>query len=173
MDQIEFIFQTNEYDVEKLMPQVRWALEKRMKLKWEKLSPVVAKRMEKATNSPSRGGLFRKKKQEEEPVDKFEQAAKEFLSGQEEYLKEKAVEICFSDEEMIIVAGALEDLDQDAIEFDDIELILETPDTYLIIYDQGRGVLIQKKDITLGTVEEFRHFVSTKIRPVVSMPEEE
>jgi len=48
---------------------------------------------------------------------------------------------------------------------------MEGDSFFLVIY-QGRGVILQKKDLTLGSVDEFRTFVSEQIGPVISLEEE-
>lgn len=157
MEQIEFIFQSSTFDVEKLVPQVSRALEKRLQLNQQQMLPKLFQRSSDA----------KKKKLS----DRCEKAAREFLEGHVEGLKEKEVQICFSDEEMITVMGALEDLDQDAVSFDAIQFVMETDDIFFVIY-QSRGVVLQKKDLTLGSVDEFRAFASEQIRPVISLMEE-
>ena len=52
-------------------------------------------------------------------TEKFDKAAKEFLDGHKENLGEEEHQVCFSDEEMIIVTGAIEDLDQEAVTYGD------------------------------------------------------
>lgn len=157
MEQIEFIFQSSAFDVEALVPQVSRALEKRLQLNQQQMLPKLFQRSSDA----------KKKKME----DRCDKAAREFLEGHAEGLKEKEVQICFSDEEMITVMGALEDLDQDAVSFDAIQFVMETDDIFFVIY-QSRGVVLQKKDLTLGSVDEFRAFASEQIRPVISLIEE-
>lgn len=152
MEEIEFIFQCSAFDMEALLPDVSRALEKRMQLRQQSLPK-----------------LFRRAGKKKD--DRYEQAAREFLEGHAEDIKEKQLQICFSGEEMITVKGALEDLDQDAVTFDAIEFVMESDDFFLVIY-QGRGVILQKKDLTLGSVDAFRTFVSEQIRPVLSLSEE-
>lgn len=157
MEEIEFIFQSSAIDVEKLMPQISRALEKRLELNQQQMLPKLF----------WRSGDGRKKKLSE----RCDKAAREFLEGHAEGLQEKAVQICFSGEEMITVMGALEDLDQDAVAFDAVQFVMETDDIFFVIY-QGRGVVLQKKDLTLGSVDEFRAFASERIKPVISLIEE-
>ncbi len=157
MEQIEFIFQSSTFDVERFVPQVSRALEKRLQLNQQQMLPKLFQR----------SGDAKKKKL----CDRCDKAAREFLEGHVEGLKEKEVQICFSDEEMIMVKGALEDLDQDAVSFDAIQYIMETDDIFFVIY-QGHGAMLQKKDLTLGSVDEFRTFASERIRPVISLSEE-
>lgn len=157
MEQIEFIFQSSTFDVETLVPQISRALEKRLQLNRQQMLPKLFQR----------SGDGKKKKQS----DRCDKAAREFLEGHAEGLKEKEVQVCFSTEEMITVMGALEDLDQDAVSFDAIEFVMETGDIFFVIY-RGRGVVLQKKDLTLGSVDEFRAFASERIRPVISLSQE-
>lgn len=105
--------------------------------------------------------------------EKFDNAAREFLTGHKESLKNSKVQICFSGEEMITVMGELDDLDQDAVSFEQIEYVMETADIFFVIY-QGRGVVLQKKDLDqeLGTLDEFRTFVNQNIKKIVDLTEE-
>lgn len=162
MDEIEFIFQTTAFDVETLVPQISRALEKRLQMHQQQMLPKLFQR----------SGDGKKKKKEKES--RYDKAAREFLEGHAESLKEKEVQVCFSGEEMITVMGALEDLDQDAVTFDAIELVMETEDVFFVVY-QGRGIVLQKKDLdlTMGTLDEFRDFVNRNIKPIISLIEEE
>lgn len=96
-------------------------------------------------------------------AEKFDKAAKEFLDGHKENLDEVENQICFSDEEMIIVTGALEDLEQEAVPYDEVEFAMETEDIFLLVHN-GRGVMLQKKDISLGTTEEFRDHLTAHVK---------
>lgn len=96
-------------------------------------------------------------------TEKFDKAAKEFLEGHKENLDGVENQVCFSDEEMIIVTGAIEDLEQEAITYDEVEFAMETEDIFLLVHG-GRGVMLQKKDISLGTVEEFRDYLATHVK---------
>lgn len=156
MDEIGFIFQTSAFDVETLVPQVSRGLEKRMQVRQQALPKLF-----------QRSGSAKKKKKD----DRYDKAAREFLKGHAEDIKAQELQFCFSDEEMIMVKGALEDLDQDAVTFDAVEFVMEGDSFFLVIY-QGRGVILQKKDLTLGSVDEFRTFVSEQIGPVISLEEE-
>lgn len=158
MEEIEFIFQSSAFDVDAFLPQISRALEKRMQLRQQQVLPRLFRR---ANNG-------KKKKKD----DRYDKAAREFLEAHAEDVREQKLQICFSDEEMIMVKGALEDLDQDAVSFDGIEFVMESDDMFLVIY-QGRGVILQKKDLSLGNVDEFRNFVSERIKPVISLSEEE
>lgn len=96
-------------------------------------------------------------------TEKFDKAAKEFLDGHKENLDEVENQVCFSDEEMIIVTGALEDLEQEAVSYDEVEFAMETEDIFLLVHG-GHGVMLQKKDITLGTAEEFREHLAANVK---------
>lgn len=96
-------------------------------------------------------------------TEKFDKAAKEFLDGHKENLGEEEHQVCFSDEEMIIVTGAIEDLDQEAVTYDEVEFAMETEDIFLLVHG-GHGVMLQKKDITLGSVEEFRDYLAAHVK---------
>lgn len=155
MDEIEFIFQVSELDIEALIPQVGAALEKRLQSRQE----ILPKLFRKAANKKTADG-------------RFEKAAREFLEGHAESIQEQDVQICFSGEEMITVMGDLEDLDQEAVAFDQVEYFMETKDIFFVIY-QGRGVVLQKKDLDpeMGTLEEFRAFVNRNIKPITLIEE--
>ena len=105
--------------------------------------------------------------------EKFDNAAREFLTGHKESLKNNKVQICFSGEEMITVMGELDELDQDAVSFDQIEYVMETEDIFFAIY-QGRGIVLQKKDLDqeLGTLDEFRVFVNKNVKKIIDLTEE-
>ena len=92
-------------------------------------------------------------------TEKFDDAAKEFLDEHKGVVDDKERQICFSDEELVVVTGALEDLEQEAISYDDVEFAMETEDIFLLVHG-GRGILLQKKDITLGSVDEFRDYLA-------------
>ena len=96
-------------------------------------------------------------------TDKFDKAAQEFLDEHKGVGDEEERQICFSDEEIIIVTGALEDLEQEAIPYEDVEFAMETEDIFLLVHG-GRGVLLQKADLTLGTVEEFRDYINAHVK---------
>lgn len=155
MDEIEFIFQVSEFDVETLIPQISKALEKRLQARQEMLPKLFRKVASKKTDS------------------RYDKAAREFLEGHAESLQENDVQVCFSGEEMITVMGDLDELDQDAVTFDQIEFVMEMQDIFFVIY-QGRGVVLQKKDLDeeLGTLDEFREFVNENIKPIISLIEE-
>lgn len=108
-------------------------------------------------------GIKRLIPQRKPDTGKFDKAAKEFLDGHKENLGEEEHQVCFSDEEMIIVTGAIEDLDQDAVTYDEVEFAMETEDIFLLVHS-GRGVMLQKKDITLGTVDEFRDYIAAHVK---------
>lgn len=104
--------------------------------------------------------------------ERYDKAAREFLDGHKENLGDQELQVCFSDEEMVIVTGAVEDLDQEAVAYDAIEFGMETEDIFLFVHG-GRGVMLQKKDITLGSVEEFREFAMKHVRSFTPyVPEE-
>lgn len=96
-------------------------------------------------------------------TDKFDKAAQDFLDEHKDIADGKERQVCFSDEEMIVVTGALEELDQEAIPYEDVEFAMETEDIFLLVHG-GRGVLLQKKDISLGAVEEFRAYLNTHVK---------
>ncbi len=96
-------------------------------------------------------------------TDKFDSAAKEFLDEHKGVVEEKERQVCFSDEELVIVTGALEDLEQEAVDYDDVEFAMETEDIFLLVHS-GHGILLQKKDITLGSVEEFRDYLAAHVK---------
>ena len=96
-------------------------------------------------------------------TDKFDKAAQEFLDEHKGILDDKERQVCFSDEEIIVVTGALEDLEQEAIPYEDVEFAMETEDIFLLVHG-GRGVLLQKADLTLGTVEEFRDYINAHVK---------
>lgn len=104
--------------------------------------------------------------------ERYNKAAKEFLDGHKENLGDKEHQICFSDEEMIIVTGAVEELDQEAVTYGEVDFSMETEDIFLLVHG-GHGVMLQKKDITLGTVEEFRAFLASHIRSFTPYEPEE
>ncbi len=96
-------------------------------------------------------------------TEKYDKAAQDFLDEHKGVLDGKERQVCFSDEEMIVVTGALEDLDQEAIPYEDVEFAMETEDIFLLVHG-GRGVLLQKKDFTLGTTEEFREYLKAHLK---------
>ena len=156
MDQIEFIFQTTPFDIEALVPQISAALERRLRIHQDLLPKLFRKAANKKTSD-----------------NRYEKAAREFLEGHAESLEEQDVQVCFSTEEMITVMGDLDELDQDAVTFDKIEFVMETMDTFFVIFE-GRGVILQKKDLDeeMGTLDEFRAFVNANIKPIISLIEE-
>ena len=99
-------------------------------------------------------------------TEKYDKAAKEFLDGHKENLYGAENQVCFSDEEMIIVTGALEDLEQEAVTYDDVEFAIETEDIFLLVHG-GHGVMLQKGDITLGTAEEFRDYLAAHVKSFI------
>lgn len=105
--------------------------------------------------------------------EKFNKAAQEFLDSREESVQGQKVQVCFSGEEMITVMGELDELDQEAVAFDQIEMVLETKDVFLVIYDR-RGVILQKKELDpdMGSAEDFRDFIKAHIKTFVPVPEE-
>lgn len=105
-------------------------------------------------------------------TEKYDKAAQDFLDEHKGVLDGKERQVCFSDEEMIVVTGALEDLDQEAIPYDDVEFAMETEDIFLLVHG-GRGVLLQKKDFTLGTTEEFRDYLKAHLKSFTPYEPEE
>lgn len=108
------------------------------------------------------GGKQKKAKQFKDKT-KFVNAAVEFLDEQVKHTAEKKVQIAFFEEEMVTINGELEELDQDAVAYGDMECALEGPDMFLLTYN-NRGVLLQKKDLTMGSVEEFRAFMLRSVK---------
>lgn len=104
--------------------------------------------------------------------DKYDKAAQDFLDSRDESVQGKNVQVCFSGEEMITVMGELDDLDQEAVAFDQIEMILETRDVFLVIYDR-RGVVLQKSELDpeMGSVDEFRDFIKAHVKTFAFVPE--
>ena len=94
--------------------------------------------------------------------ERFDNAAREFLDSHKESREGKELQICFSDEEMVIVTGAVEDLDQEAVAYDEIQFAMECEDIFLLVHGT-RGVMLQKKEITLGGVDEFRDFLTKHV----------
>lgn len=109
--------------------------------------------------------LLRGGKQKEQPKNraKFDSAAREFLDGQEESTKDKKLQIAFFDEEMVIITGEVEDLEQEAIPYSDVEVALETKDVFLLTHS-GRGVLLQKQNLSFGELDEFRAFIGGHVK---------
>ncbi len=158
MDEIQFIFQVSELDEQILVPQIKAAMQLRMKLQQESLPKLLRKAAEKRTTPEA-----------------CEAAAREFIKGHVESLKEQGnVQICFSDEEMITVMGDLEDLDQEAITYDEMGSVYETEDIFFVLYHQNRGMPLQKKDLDLemGSVDEFRAFLQQKGRRIINVTAE-
>lgn len=108
------------------------------------------------------GGKQKKAKQLKDKS-KFVNAAAEFLDEQVKHTGEKKVQIAFFEEEMVTITGELDELDQDAVAYSDMECALEGPDMFLLTYN-NRGVLLQKKDLTMGSVEEFRAFLLRSVK---------
>lgn len=156
MDEIEFIFQVSEFDEEALLPQITAALERRVQINQEALPKLLRKAVNRKMTEK-----------------RFEDAARDFLKEHSNGLKEKDAQIFFSDEEMFTVMGALEDLNQEAVALSDIQMIMETQDTFFVIYS-GHGMLLQKKDLDeeMGTVDEFRQFVNDNICRIIDLREE-
>lgn len=105
-------------------------------------------------------------------LERYDKAAKEFLEGHKENIGKEEHQVCFSDEEMIVVTGAVEDLDQEAVTYGEIDFGMETEDIFLLVHG-GRGVMLQKKDITLGTVDEFRDYIAAHIKSFTPYEPEE
>lgn len=118
--------------------------------------------------------LLRGGKQKDKPKDKakFDNAAKEFLEAQAESIKDKKLQVAFFDEEIVMISGELEELDQETVAYSDVEVALETKDVFLLTHN-GRGVLLQKKDIIFGELNEFREFLAEKTRAFEMLNEEE
>lgn len=106
-----------------------------------------------------------KQKKMRKPVDrsKYDNAASEFLDEQVKHTQDKKIQIAFFEEEMVTITGELEELDQDAVPYSDVECALEGADMFLLTYN-NRGVLLQKKDLTMGSVDEFREFISGRVK---------
>lgn len=103
---------------------------------------------------------IRKPNQAPKDRTKFDNAAREFLDGQAENTKDKNLQIAFFEEELAIITGELEDLEQEAVSYADVEVTVETKDAFLMTHN-GRGILLQKKDITVGDVDDFRDFIKS------------
>lgn len=116
-------------------------------------------------NKILRGGII---KEEIKDKTKFDQAAREFLDEQVKRSLEAKTQIVFFDDEMVTITGELEELDQDPVEYAEVEFSMETEDMFLVTFG-NRGVMLQKKDLTMGSVEEFREFLRQHVKVFVPM----
>lgn len=201
-----FIFQISAYDPDRLLPQVRKALEKSTELLSRKRFPrmwkftdacngmVVGRKKSRLRTrilsglclalgiflfvpglmEPQSllapliagalaigigiGGLWRSRKRKHRK-DPFDQPARALLAGKDAIAAEAGFSAAFSEEGMALSAPNADAL---CIPYSEFECAVETEDLLLFVYG-GRVTLLQKADLTAGTIDAFRAFISGKI----------
>lgn len=88
----------------------------------------------------------------------FEKKAKKLLESNNASMKNQKLRLVFSETELAL-SGAGEDK---RISYDSIECVLKTADLFGLIYD-NQLVLLQKKELLLGTTEEFEKRLEEKV----------
>lgn len=103
------------------------------------------------------GGLWSHWKKRKDP---FENAARVLLEGKDALPADSGLEVSFSEQGMMLPrkqkGGGL-------VPYGAFVTAVETADLYLLVYDE-RVTALQKKDLTGGTVEEFRAFLSERVK---------
>ena len=92
----------------------------------------------------------------------FEKPAAQILDKLYALPREITIRIAFTDSEMLmenITAGTLQS--QDAIPYTEIETAFEAEDIYLLTY-AGKGMVLPKRCMTVGTAVHFRDWLSSK-----------
>ena len=100
----------------------------------------------------------------------FDQAARLLLEGKQAQSEMEQGKVCFSPEGMTLYWG---EEAQRFIPYASFEMVLETEDLLLPVYDDAVSVL-QKKDLCEGTIEELRALLSGAVHylPVEGSPGE-
>lgn len=103
------------------------------------------------------GGLWRSRKHRKNPFDK---SAGILLSRLQTLPEDQTLQVIFSREGMALAESAQT---VQTFPWEQFECAVETEDTYLFIYE-GKVTLLQKKDLTEGTLDEFRALLSANIQ---------
>lgn len=104
------------------------------------------------------GGLWRSRKRKHRK-DPFDQPARALLAGKDAIAAEAGFSAAFSEEGMALSAPNADAL---CIPYSEFECAVETEDLLLFVYG-GRVTLLQKADLTTGTIDAFRAFISGKV----------
>lgn len=108
------------------------------------------------------GGLWGSRSHRKNPFDK---SAGILLSGLQSLPEGQMLQVGFSPQGMTIADS---DRKAQTIPWEQFECAVETADTYLFVH--GKQVtLLQKKDLTEGTQEEFRALLAAQVRNGVSL----
>lgn len=206
MPNANYIFQISAYDPDRLLPQVRKALEKRTEFLSRKRFPrmwkftdacngmVVGRKKSRLRTrilsglclalgiflfvpglmEPQSllapliagalaigigiGGLWRSRKRKHRK-DPFDQPARVLLAGKDAITAEAGFSVTFSEEGMALSAPNADAL---YIPYSEFECAVETEDLLLFVYG-CRVTLLQKADLTTGTIDAFRAFISGKV----------
>ncbi len=102
------------------------------------------------------GGLWRGRKNRKNPFDK---SAAILLSRLKSLPEGEEIQVAFSADGMTMGAS---DQSTRTIPWDQFTCAVETPDTILLVYEH-QVLLLQKKDLTLGTQQNFRMLLSSCI----------
>lgn len=89
--------------------------------------------------------------------------AKEMLSGRRAVDWSKVtVTICFDETGMIVSSG----VKQEVVPYEKMTGIFNTENLWLLVYDNEKGLLLQKKDLISGDIEEFLPYLHHRITEI-------
>lgn len=102
------------------------------------------------------GGLWRSRKHKKS---RFDRPAKILLEGKRAVSSDPPAVVSFSESGVTLPAGQE---GGEPIPYGSFERVIETPDGVLLVFDT-RAAVLQKRDLTSGTWEEFREFLMEKV----------
>lgn len=149
MNATDFTFRLTAYDIDRFLPQVRKALEKRSELLSRKRFPAVWKITDKLGTSSHPG------KRKSNSLDR---SARALLNGKDTLSEEQAMEISFFETAMILPGGG----DDDCVLYEDFQCVIETADLFLLVFGT-RAAVLQKRDLITGGLDAFRAFIAGNV----------
>ncbi|WP_054740163.1 YcxB family protein [Cellulosilyticum ruminicola] len=149
IDAQKYTFYIIPIDIDELLEQISFALEKRMELISRERFSQIWTYTDKLNTKGNASETFLKKRNNNK--NKFIKSAKQLLQVQEEVIV---------DENQI----ELKTLNNsNVIQYQDFEYIIETEDAFLLTY-QGYVTILQKKDLHENEVQDFCDFISSKVK---------
>ena len=108
-------------------------------------------------------GLWRGRKSRK---NRFDRSAQLLLSGKEALDPEENIEISFFETAMMLPGGG----EDDCVLYEDFQCTVETADLFVVVFGT-RALILQKRDLTTGTTDAFRAFLSEKIKQYTILSE--
>ncbi len=107
-------------------------------------------------------GLWQSRKQKKNP---FDNSARLLLSGKDSISRAHSLTMSFSDTGMTLPADTGSTV---FVPYSDFECAIETTDTFLFVYGE-RITLLQKQDLTQGSLSDFSSLLSEKVSTYYSI----